>query len=211
MRFKYLAYLGALVCTLSLFSQEKMSFGEISEKDLAITSFPGDKNAHALVIMEEGNYYFDVINHRILLVKEYHAKIKILDKEGFKEGTVSIPYYRGTGSSESVENIRAITHNGSRKISVMPNAIFDKNINGKWHEKTFTFSDIEQVVEGLVRCAHRRAIALAYLLNLVFVTTQRERRLVAGVEDGAATTTNMVGPSNPPLAVFQKRFAAGPT
>jgi hypothetical protein len=129
---------------MSLFSQKEFTFGEISDKDLAITSFPGDENAHAVVLKEEGNYYFDIIQRQILLVKEYHAIIKILDKEGFKEGTVSIPYYRGTGSSEKVENIRAITHNGSRKTNVMPNAIFDKNLNGKWSEKTFTFSDIRE-------------------------------------------------------------------
>lgn len=126
------------------FSQEKFSFGDISANDLAVTSFAGDKNAHAVVLKEEGNYYFDLGTNRIVLVKEYHAKIKILDKEGFDKGTISIPYYRGTNGSESVENIRAITHNGDRKTSVLPGAIYDKGLNERWSEKTFTFSDIRE-------------------------------------------------------------------
>lgn len=144
MRSYYMLYLCILGCTLLSFSQEKFSFGEISANDLDFTSFIGDKNAHAVVLMEEGNYYFDLIKSRIQVVKEYHAKIKILDKEGFDKGTISIPYYRGSGNAESVENIRAITHNGTRKTSVLPGAIFDKSINERWSEKAFTFSDIRE-------------------------------------------------------------------
>lgn len=144
MRTTYLLHLCLIGCTLLTFSQEKFPFGEISASDLAFTSFAGDKNAHAVVLREEGNYYFDISTNRIVLVKEYHAKIKILVKEGFDEGTITIPYYRGSGGAEKVENIRAITHNGERKTSVLPGSIFDKGINEYWGEKAFTFSDIRE-------------------------------------------------------------------
>jgi len=62
-----------------LFSQKKFTFGELSAEDLAFTSFAGDKDAHAVVLLDQGDYYFDIIRDRILLVKEYHSKIKILD------------------------------------------------------------------------------------------------------------------------------------
>lgn len=143
MRPKLLLLWGAISCTTLLFSQKKFTFGELSAEDLAFTSFAGDKDAHAVVLLDEGNYYFDIISDRLLLVKEYHAKIKILDKDGFDEGTISIPYYTETKSSERVENIRAVTHNGTRKTSVLPAAIFTKRLNDLWSEKVFTFSDLQ--------------------------------------------------------------------
>jgi hypothetical protein len=78
------------------------------------------------------------------LVKKYHTRIKVLNSKGFEEGTIAIRYYHGNGSTEKVENIRAITHNGDTKTYVMADNIFTKDLSPTVSEKTFTFPDLKE-------------------------------------------------------------------
>ena len=130
--------------TSLLFSQKKDDFGRLTVEEQNFSSYSKDSTAHAIVLYEKGDNYFEVVQNRILLVKEYHGKIKILDDQGLDQGTVSIPFYRGEKDSEKIEEIRGITHNGNVKTSLMQNQIFTNDINERWSEKKFAFPAIKK-------------------------------------------------------------------
>ncbi len=144
MNFKFLSLLNALLFTTLLISQKSDNFGKLTTQEENFKTYPRDESANAIILYEKGDNYFEVMHDRIWLVKEYHGKIKILDKKGFEEGTISIPYYKGASSSEKVENIRAITHNGAVKTGLRADEVFTNDINERWSEKKFTFPNIKK-------------------------------------------------------------------
>jgi hypothetical protein len=103
----------ALLTTAVVFSQKEENFGKLTLQEKNFNSYNKDPDAGAVVLYERGDNYFEVIDRRIWLVKDFHGKIKILNEKGFDAGTISIPIYKGESSSEKVKDIRAITHNGS--------------------------------------------------------------------------------------------------
>lgn len=82
-------------------------FGGISTIDLQMEKYELDAAAEAVVLDEFGEAYFDEGK----LHFEYHAKIKILNKEGQKYGDFRIPLRKNESSKEEVLRIRASTYN----------------------------------------------------------------------------------------------------
>ena len=119
-------------------------FGKFDPSAYAFKVYDKDSTANAVMLFEKGNYYFAVVNDRIRLIKEYHARIKILNDQGFDEADIAIPYYHGDTFSESVVEINAITHNNLSKNHLPQNKIYDVDLNERWSEKRFTFSNVKQ-------------------------------------------------------------------
>lgn len=130
---------GILLCR----AQKQDTFGQLNRLEQDFMTYDKDPSANALVLYERGDTYFEVINHRIWLVKTYHGKIKILNEQGFSQGTISIPVYRGDSDYEKLEEVRAITHNGTVKSSLMQNQVFKKDHSEHWSEMTFTFPNVK--------------------------------------------------------------------
>ena len=78
------------------------------------------------------------------MITKYHAKKKILDKQGFSEAEITIPYYHNEERTEKVINIRALTHNDGVKFGVNQETIYDADINERWSEKRFTFPNVQE-------------------------------------------------------------------
>jgi uncharacterized protein DUF3857 len=126
------------------FAQNRsLNFGKITEIEKNLTVYAKDSSAGALVLYERGDNYFKVFANRILLVKEYHTKIKILDEKGFDEGTISIPLYHSGTSTERVTKIKAVTHNGDTQFNVLPSEIYTSDLSEKWKEQKFTFPKLQ--------------------------------------------------------------------
>ncbi|MEM9144242.1 MAG: DUF3857 domain-containing protein, partial [Bacteroidota bacterium] len=135
----FLSLFSVLVCI----GQRKVPFGEILLKERQLTQYKKDTTAHAVVLYERGDNYFKIIDRNIRLVKEYHVKIKILDREGFDEGTVEIPWYHNNSLAEKITQLKAVTHNGTQQYNVLPSEIFDKDVSERWTVKSFTFPKME--------------------------------------------------------------------
>lgn len=133
-----------LFSILSLFAQQPDTFGNITNAEKNLTIYEKDTDASALVLYERGDNYFKVFANRILLVKEYHTKIKILNEKGFDEGTISIPLYHSGTSTEKLTKIKAVTHNGDTQFNVLPSEIYTSDVSEKWKEKTFTFPKLQK-------------------------------------------------------------------
>lgn len=93
------------------FSQEEYNSESyrVTLGDIESSTFAKDSTANAIVIYEEGKSYVDK-NDYDLRTEEKH-KIKILNRAGFDNATVSIYLYNNKSTSEKVEKIIATTYN----------------------------------------------------------------------------------------------------
>lgn len=128
----------------SLCSQMPDTFGKITDFEKNLVSYEKDSEAHAIYLYERGDNYFKVINRSIRLIKEYHAKIKILDEEGFDIGTIEIPLYHNNNRAEKITKIKAVTHNDGTQFNVLPSEMFTEEYSERWRIKKFTFPNLQK-------------------------------------------------------------------
>ncbi len=109
-----------------LYSQEReiAEFREPSESDFALTVYEKDSTAAAVVLYEQGYYYYDAVGDYIKLIKEVHRKIKVFDSKKFEGGTVDIPLFFSDETSEKLAGYSGWTHNGKAKSKVDADAVF---------------------------------------------------------------------------------------
>lgn len=157
-----LLFFVALIAAKFGIAQNDVTFGTLTAEEKNFTTYEKDSTANAIVLYEKGDNYFEVINNRIQLVKLYHAKIKILNDEGFEEAYISIPYYHTKSAPEIVKNIKAITHNDGQKAFVPESKIFTNDLSERVSEKRFTFPKIKSgsIIENKYK------IISPYLFNL---------------------------------------------
>ena len=141
---KFLNTLLAFFFFSFLLAQDQDSFGKLTTEEENFNQFEKDSLANAVVLYEKGDYYFEVIDRRVQLVKKYHVKIKVLTEKGFTEGNISIPFYHTESRSEKIEEIKAITHNGKAKTGLSTDEIYTIDNSERWSEKRFTFPNLKK-------------------------------------------------------------------
>ena len=134
----------SLLFGLAVVAQKEVKFGSLTREEKSFTTYPKDTTAHAVFLFEKGENYFEVRRDRIWLITQYHAKKKILDRQGFNEAEIEIPYYHSKNGKESVSKIKAVTHNGEVRTFVKKENIFDVDVSERWSEKRFTFSNVKE-------------------------------------------------------------------
>jgi len=94
-------------------SAQNFKFGEITNEDYKIDRNNIDSNANAVVIQEFGRSRLQLndSDNRIHLIFEYHVKLKIFNKDGFRYGNILIPAYKGEKQEEYISEINASTYN----------------------------------------------------------------------------------------------------
>ena len=143
---KNLLILSLSMLSLIVYSQDKVSykFGRISQADYDLTVYEKDSTANAIFLYEHGKTTFHDTDRRVVIRTTYYAKVKIFNKEGEDNATISIPiYHRNSKTSENVTKVRAITHNGIVKTSIEKENIYTKKINEHWSEVKFTMPNIK--------------------------------------------------------------------
>lgn len=124
--------------------RETAEFGEPTDKELQMTSFPEDIEAAAVILFEQGKYFFKQVNNRyIRLYKEVHRKIKVIDAKKFDGATIEIPLLIGKKDEEKLSELKAITHNDKLKKYVSTNDVFNINQSKDIKLTRFTFPDIK--------------------------------------------------------------------
>jgi len=129
---------------LSAQERETAEFGEPTDKELQMSSFPEDIEAAAVILFEQGKYFFKQVNNRyIRLYKEVHRKIKVIDAIKFDGATIEIPLLIGKKDEEKLSELKAITHNDKLKKYVSTNDVFNINQSKDIKLTRFTFPDIK--------------------------------------------------------------------
>ncbi|HDZ07110.1 hypothetical protein LCGC14_0166540 [marine sediment metagenome] len=125
-------------------AQDKVEFSVLSESESTFTSYEKDSAATAVYLYEYGNNYFEIRDNYIWLITKYHAKIKILEKEGFDYSNIEIPLYRSKDRKEKIVKIKGLTHNGEVKTYVKKPEFFEEEVSEKWSQIKFTFPNIKE-------------------------------------------------------------------
>lgn len=102
------------LCFLSLNIQaQNFNFGSITYDDYEFDRKKLDSTANAIVLKEFGTASIqqDDATGRLELIFEHHVKIKIYNKEGFKEANVVIPSYKDESREETISELKASTFN----------------------------------------------------------------------------------------------------
>ncbi|HEY8928943.1 MAG TPA: DUF3857 domain-containing protein [Mucilaginibacter sp.] len=131
--------------TVGIVAAQDFEFGKITSEEINMTKYAKDTSAHAVVLNEFGKSRINIgSNDRIVLMYEYHVKIKIFDSKAFEKGTVQIPLYNGSDndSYEEVSNIQAVTYyrddNGLLQKSELENKkIYPVKENKHWANYKF--------------------------------------------------------------------------
>lgn len=133
--------------SLNLFSQTSYNSEsyQVTHGDLITNTFEKDSTANALVIYEWGNSYVDKKEYDLRTEKK--RKIKILNKDGFDNATVSIYLYKTKNYSEKAEDILATTYNENNgaveKTQLKKENIFRENYNEHFDIIKFTLPNVK--------------------------------------------------------------------
>lgn len=85
---------------------KEITFGEIPEEDLAMTEYPEDPSADAVILENHASVSMRSAD-KILVITDRHVRIKIINTDGLDYANVEIPY----GSDEKVIGIKAASYN----------------------------------------------------------------------------------------------------
>ncbi len=131
--------------SIHTFSQTStLKWGKVSSKEMSMAGTSLDTAANAIVLGESA--YIKVDYGSIMIFT--HVRIKILNKNGFDEADISLPYYF-KDDLENVINIKAQTinvlPNGKiEKTEINKDQIFSVDIDDRWKAKQFTFPAIQE-------------------------------------------------------------------
>lgn len=138
-----LAFLG-----LNSYAQN-FNYGAINYNDFNFDRNTIDSNANAVVLKEYGTTMMTIDDSegRLVLVHEYHVKIKIFNKEGYHQANIVIPTYKDGSLQELIQEIKASTfniENGKSIETVMDKkAIFTENRSKYTQLTKFTLPNIK--------------------------------------------------------------------
>lgn len=146
---KFLTLLSFILSSLMVNAQD-FNYGAIDVNDLNFDRKTIDSTANAVVLKEYGTarLQLDESTGRLVLLYDYHVKIKIFNKEGFRQANVIIPVHKKDDRLELIEDIKANTYhleNGRIKsIEMERKAIFNENRTKYMSLVKFTLPDIRE-------------------------------------------------------------------
>ncbi|MBJ6367202.1 DUF3857 domain-containing protein [Snuella sedimenti] len=142
-------FLFLLFASLSTFSQPKakevVSY-RVNLDELKMTVYEKDSTANALVLYEYGNSYVDQRDYDLTTEKKF--KVKLLNREGFDNATITIHLYNNDRSSEKIEAITATTYSlvdgNVETTKLTKENIFKERYNENYTLVKFTLPNIKE-------------------------------------------------------------------
>ncbi len=139
-----------LFTTSFLSAQDKVKFGEVSQEDLAMTTYDKDPEAAAVVLHEERSAWYNFTSTgQLLIYQKYHIRIKILTDEGLDYANRSLSYYVGRSRQESevVSGLSGNTFNLENgkvvKTQLSKNHIFEEKVSENVKRTKLTFQAVK--------------------------------------------------------------------
>jgi len=122
-------------------------FGKVSNDELELKYYEKDSTAPAVIFYEKGFVKIRPSLKKTMLETTYYFKIKILKKDAYNQGDISIPLYFNKSEKENIENIKGLTHNlknGRDVISKLTkDQIYESKLDKNWNEIKFTLPNIK--------------------------------------------------------------------
>lgn len=138
-----------IVLILALFSwpllaqTEDIKWGKIPAQELQMTVYEPDTSAAAVVLANMARVSFDLGGQIIRIFFDCHRRIKILKRQGFDQGDISIAYVSGD-KNESLSDLKAqiIQPDGSKR-ALERKDFFEEKVNDYVTRIKFSFPEIK--------------------------------------------------------------------
>lgn len=143
----------ALLLTPFLANAQDFDFGKLTHEERLFDRNKIDSNANAVFLKEYGTsrLSYDSETGHMKLVYQYHARIKLFNKEGFDAANVVIPVYKngnGNNDQELLSDLKASTfnfQNGKFEESEMSSkAVFNEEKSKYLNLSKFTFPNVQE-------------------------------------------------------------------
>lgn len=153
-----------VVFSIAISSAQDFPYGKVTPGDVAMTQYPRDTGAAAVVLKEFGEAYIST-GERYSLIFKYHVRIKILNKNGLSQSDIEIPLDKD-GSGMRVERILELKASSFNIVNgrVHEEALADRNI---YTEDRHKYLSIKKIAIPNVRVGS--VIELSYTLESPFV------------------------------------------
>ncbi len=127
----------------SIFSQNSLpDYGDYSAEEISMTETALNKDAEAVVLIDEGNSYYD---DNYQLITERRIRIKILTQLGVDRGTVSILFYSKEGY-ETIRKVDGMTYNAgdAKPASKISNkSVYTERVDDKYSRIKFALPNVK--------------------------------------------------------------------
>lgn len=144
-----------LLLTIFSHAQDFSTYGKISTEELNLKECSFDKEATAVILIDEAISTYNDENN---LITNHHLRIKILKEKGIEYANISIPFYR-TDDFEFISNVEGMVINSDnygRAITQLLDrkSVFTKNISDRYGEVRFTFPSVKagSIIEYQYQC-----------------------------------------------------------
>ncbi|MET0574084.1 MAG: transglutaminase domain-containing protein, partial [Pedobacter agri] len=138
-----------LFASLGMRAQD-FTYGAITYADYEFDKKKLDSNANAVVLKEFGTARIQLDDNtgRLELIFDHHVKIKIYNKEGFKEANIVVPMYKDDNREETISELKASTFNlnDGRFVETMMDkkAVFTENRSRYTRLTKFTLPNLKE-------------------------------------------------------------------
>lgn len=141
---RYTLFFALNLFAFSSYSQTFPDYGEISNTEWDMKECAFDKDASAVMLINEAISDHDEEHH---LITEHHVRIKILKEKGIEEANVSLQFYRKDGF-EFIDQLEAQVKNRDASGEIITEqlpkkAFYTKTINERIGVVVFTFPNIK--------------------------------------------------------------------
>lgn len=153
-----------VVFSTAISSGQDFPYGKVAHGDVAMTQYPRDTGAAAVVLKEFGEAYIST-GERYNLIFKYHVRIKILNKNGLSQSDIEIPLDKD-GSGMRMERILELKASSFNIVNgrIHEEPLADKNI---YTEDRHKYLSIKKIAIPSVRVGS--VIELSYTLESPFV------------------------------------------
>ncbi len=129
-------------------TQPKIKYGDVKPEDFAPKTYAVDSAASAVYIYDAGASTFEGNNDGSFnVVYRKHARIRLLNKNGFDLATVEIHLYDETDFKEKIQDLDAATYNfenGKIVVTKLDKGSLFKDKSGNQAVTKFTFPNIKE-------------------------------------------------------------------
>jgi transglutaminase-like putative cysteine protease len=129
--------------------KSNLKFGDIKAKDFEPTAYEVDSSASAVVLADIGQSKFEGNNDGFFsIVFKHHKRIRIMNKNGFDNASISITVYSQGNTEEKIDDLEAYTYNidGEKVVATRleKSSVFKDRVNKYYTVRKFTFPNLRE-------------------------------------------------------------------
>jgi hypothetical protein len=133
----------------SKLQKSNLKFGDIKVSDFEPTAYEVDSTASAVVLADIGESKFEGNRDGFFsIVFKHHKRIRVMNKNGFDNATISITVYSQGNTEEKIDDLEAYTYNveGEKVIATKleKSSVFKDRINKYFTVRKFTFPNLKE-------------------------------------------------------------------